>query len=101
MSEFIPLARADDVPPGSGVVVEHCGKRIALFNVAGEFYAVDAACPHQGGPIHEGYLVDHTITCPWHAWTFDLRTGECFMSPDTPLTNYEVRIERGEIQVML
>lgn len=49
---------------------------VALFNVDGEFYALDGVCPHQGGPLGKGCLTGAIITCPWHGWQFDVRSGE-------------------------
>jgi nitrite reductase (NADH) small subunit len=48
---------------------------LALFHVAGDFFVLDGVCPHQGGPLGKGSLCDHIVTCPWHGWQFDVRTG--------------------------
>jgi len=49
---------------------------MALYSVGGEVYCVQAFCPHLEGPLFQGTVAGTRVTCPWHAWTFDLRTGE-------------------------
>ncbi|MDQ3677220.1 MAG: nitrite reductase (NAD(P)H) small subunit [Actinomycetota bacterium] len=67
--------RVDDVPPGEGRAVTLAGRRIALFRVPGGWYALDAACPHQGGPLADGIVCDRAVICPLHERRFDLATG--------------------------
>ncbi len=76
MAEFVRVASRSELAPGQLKAVEVDGRRIALANVNGEFYAFDASCPHQGGPLHEGTLYDYTLDCPLHHFTYDVRTGE-------------------------
>jgi 3-phenylpropionate/trans-cinnamate dioxygenase ferredoxin subunit len=86
-----------DIPPGGRKVIEAEGKRIAVFNLAGEFFALLDRCPHQGGPLSGGILCGLTqseapgtyrfsragefIRCPWHQWEFDIRTGKSWFDP--------------------
>ena len=73
---------------------------VAVFNLNGEFYAIDNTCPHQGGPLGEGYLEDTgVVSCPWHSWNFDIRTGESPIDPDMKVRSYPVRVESGELIV--
>jgi ferredoxin-NADP reductase/nitrite reductase/ring-hydroxylating ferredoxin subunit len=81
MSETIRLAGAADIAPGSGRRVEAKGKRIAVFNVAGRYHAIDDTCSHQGGPLSEGTLNGPVVTCPWHAADFDVTTGAVLSPP--------------------
>ncbi len=97
---FIRVANVNDVPLGTGkLVMGPFEKPIALFNVEGEFYAINYICPHMGGPLGEGMLNGYVVTCPWHGWTFDVRTG----LPDHPgghsVSAYNVRLEGNEIYV--
>ena len=82
MSDFVTVARTEDIPPGTGKTVEVNGVWIALFNVDGSFFAVDNTCPHAGGPIGEGKLSGEIVTCPWHGWQFNVRTGERVGNPE-------------------
>ena len=68
--------RIDDVPLGEGRVVTLDGRRIAVFRAAGGWYALDAACPHLGGPLADGIVCDRAVICPLHDRRYDLATGE-------------------------
>jgi 3-phenylpropionate/trans-cinnamate dioxygenase ferredoxin component len=76
MPERVRIAACSDVPPGSGRVVVALGRVLALFNLEGEYFAVDNSCPHRGGPLGEGHLAGCIVTCPWHGWQFDVKTGK-------------------------
>ena len=92
--------RADEIPPGSSKVVQVGEHVVAIFNVEGRLHAIDNTCPHQGGPLGEGYLEDDAIvSCPWHGWTFDVRTGVSPIDPEMKVTCYRVRVESGDILV--
>lgn len=99
MSEYLSLAKTDDVPVGEGRTFVAGSKQIAVFNVNGEFHAIDNTCVHQGGPLGEGFLEGTMVTCPWHAWRYDVTTGECSFNPGARVDSYTVRVENGEIQV--
>lgn len=99
MSEYLSVAKANDIPVGEGRVFVTGGKQIAVFNVNGEFHAIDNTCVHQGGPLGEGFLEGTVVTCPWHAWKYDVTTGECTFNPRARVDTYTVRVENGDIQV--
>lgn len=89
--------REDDVPPGEGRNITLEGKRIAIFRTDTGWYAVDAVCPHRGGPLADGIVCDHAVTCPLHDRAFDLRTGE---SPSGDrVTAYPVEVREGGVYV--
>jgi nitrite reductase (NADH) small subunit len=67
---------AGDIPFGEGRAVTVGGRRIAVFNTPTGWYALDAACPHQGGPLADGILSDSCVACPLHDRRYDLRSGE-------------------------
>ena len=90
------------IPPGASKVVEINEHVVAIFNLGGEFYAIDNVCPHQGGPLGEGYLEDTgVVSCPWHAWNFNIRTGLSPIDPDVKVSCYPVRVEDGEVIVQI
>jgi nitrite reductase/ring-hydroxylating ferredoxin subunit len=101
MSKFITVAKTQDVLPGTGRTVEVQGVWIALFNVDGSFFAVDNTCPHAGGPIGEGSLSGDVVTCPWHGWQFNVRTGERAGNPNFTVACCPVRVEGEQIQIAL
>lgn len=90
----IKLANVDDIPLGKGIVVSlPDGREIALFNIDHKIFALDNACPHMGGPLGEGELEGCIVTCPWHGWQFDVKTGACINMPgdDSKVIPIEVR----------
>jgi len=99
MPSFVKLATLDELPPGSMKEVEVEGLVIGLFNVGGEISAMDGICPHQGGPLVEGDLEGCKVTCPWHGWEFDVRTGRTSVGPKIVQTIYPVKISENDILV--
>ncbi len=97
--DFVRVARVADVPPGQAIAVTVGERELALFHLDGAFYAVDNACPHQGGPLCEGWTQGASVTCPWHAWTFDLRTGALADDDEPSIDVHEVRVEGDAIMV--
>jgi NAD(P)H-dependent nitrite reductase small subunit len=99
--DFVTVARVADVAPGTGKAVVVGEREVALFNVDGIFYALDNTCPHQGGPLAEGWIEGTQVTCPWHAWTFKLADGKmtlgdfaCVDAFETQVAGEDVRISR-------
>jgi nitrite reductase (NADH) small subunit len=85
----------DDVPPGEGRAITIDGRRVALFRAAGGWHAIDAACPHRGGPLADGIVCDDAVICPLHERRFDLRTGAGLTTQDGVAAHgVEVRGER-------
>ena len=97
--EFVTVARVADVAPGTAKAVIVGQREIALFNVDGTFYALDNTCPHQGGPLAEGWIEGTRVTCPWHAWTFDLTTGGMTLGDFACVDTFEVRIDNDAVRV--
>jgi nitrite reductase/ring-hydroxylating ferredoxin subunit len=100
MAGFVKVAKTDEIAPGQGKMVEVGGKKIALFNVEGSFYAIDDTCTHRGGPLSEGFLDGREVTCPWHGARFDVTTGE-MLGPPAPerVARYPVKVEGRDIEV--
>jgi nitrite reductase (NADH) small subunit len=103
MSDFIKVANKSDLPSGQGMVVEIDGRPIALFNVNGEFHALDNVCPHRGGPLGEGYVdcSNMTVQCPWHGWSFNLASGVSPVNPRAKVEKFDVKVEGEEVKVSL
>jgi nitrite reductase/ring-hydroxylating ferredoxin subunit len=101
MPEWIRVAAAAELQPGAcGEYV--AGERIiALFNVDGQFHALDGICPHQGGPLGKGTLCGQVVTCPWHGFQFDVTTGQHQTSKSLVHPTFPVKIENGEILVFV
>lgn len=101
MSRWLAVGRVEDCPPGAlfECVVEETV--VALFNVAGEYHALDGVCPHQGGPLGKGQLSGKCVTCPWHGWQFDVCTGQHALNVRIVQPRFAVRVEDGVILVEL
>jgi nitrite reductase/ring-hydroxylating ferredoxin subunit len=96
---FVKVATVGDIPEGTVKHIVVHDKPMALARVDGQFYAVNAVCPHRGGPLAEGTLNGCILTCPLHGWTFDVRSG----LPDHPgghsISAYEVRVDGEDVLV--
>jgi len=90
-----------DVPSGEGRIVEAAGLSLAVFNVEGRYYAIDNLCPHRGGPLGEGDLDGSVVSCPWHAWRWDVTTGANVNNPAVKVACYAVLEEGGALFVEL
>jgi len=103
MSEFIKIANASDLPAGQSMIVEVGGRSIAVFNVSGQFYALDNTCTHRGGPLGEGFVDRNNLTvqCPWHGWTYCLMNGASPLNSMAKVETFEVQIEGEEIKLAL
>ena len=100
--EFLPVATVDELGNGERIILDVGGETIAIFNIAGEYFAIADVCSHDDGPVAEGELSDHEIACPRHGAKFDLRTGKALSLPaviDIPA--YPVRIEDNDILIGL
>jgi nitrite reductase (NADH) small subunit len=96
---FVAVARVSDVAPGTGTAVLVGEREIALFNAGDTFYALDNTCPHQGGPLAEGWIEGKTVTCPWHAWCFRMTDGTMTLGDYASVDVFDVRVENGEVSV--
>ncbi len=95
------VARVEDVPQGSGRIVQAGEQEVALFHCDDGFYATQAKCLHMGGPVGRGKLEGCVVSCPWHGWQYDVRTGENEFDRAIRLENFEVVVEDGEVKVVL
>ena len=77
------------------------GRHVALFRLGDEFFALDNMCLHRGGPLCEGPIESGVVTCPWHGWSYEIRTGTMVQDPRVGVSKHEVRIEGEEISVRL
>ena len=106
----VVVAGADEIAPGERKLVMVGGRSIGVFNVGGEYYALRNRCPHQGGPLCEGFqfaplraavpgepydrgVEGAIIRCPWHGWEFDIRTGNSWFDPQrTRVRAYRAKV---------
>lgn len=95
------VASTADCPPGASLEAVAGDRIVALFNVGGEFFALDGVCPHQGGPLGKGRLEGCILTCPWHGWQFDVRDGQHQLSATIRQERFGVRVEGDAVLVEL
>jgi 3-phenylpropionate/trans-cinnamate dioxygenase ferredoxin subunit len=110
------IAAVADIPPGTRRVAAVAGRAVVVFNLGGEFFALNDRCPHRGGSLHLGVqtgLVEASepgcyrysrkgemIKCPWHGWEFDVRTGQSWCDPArVRARRYAVAVEAGSALV--
>jgi 3-phenylpropionate/trans-cinnamate dioxygenase ferredoxin subunit len=99
--EFVQVAAVDDLSDGERLFVE-IGEQltIVLFRIAGEYFAIEDVCTHDGGPLGEGDLEGYQVICPRHGAHFDVKTGKALSLPAmVDIGAYPVRIVDGQIEV--
>ncbi len=101
MPDFVKCASLSELEPGSCKTVEAAGKAIALFNVDDAVYCLDNTCLHRGGPLGEGILEGDVVTCPWHMWQYNVRTGENLRDSSIKVASYPFQVEGNDIQVRI
>lgn len=108
-----------DFPEGTHRVVELNGRKIGVFNIGGNYYALPSLCPHQLGPLCSGKVsgtlissqeIDwqlrwehdgEIVTCPWHGLEFHIPSGQCLAFSEIRLRSYKVWVEDGSIKIWL
>lgn len=111
------VCSVDELPPGQRLIVDVAGRRIGVFNVDGQFYALHNGCPHKGGALCEGPVVGTTLAtrerefvygrsgqlvrCAWHGWEFDIATGRAIADPRFRARSYPVVVDAGAVVVLV
>jgi 3-phenylpropionate/trans-cinnamate dioxygenase ferredoxin subunit len=100
--DFYKVAEKDELPNGERIFVEIGENYLVVFNIAGDFYAIEDLCSHDDGPLGDGDLSGHEVACPRHGARFDVRNGKALTFPaveDIPA--YPVRVVDDKIEVGL
>ena len=92
--------RVDDVPLGEGRAITLDGRRIAIFRSAAGWFALDAVCPHRGGPLADGIVCDNAVICPLHDRRYDLASGEA-LNADDAVAAHSVQLQGARVYVTL
>jgi nitrite reductase/ring-hydroxylating ferredoxin subunit len=98
--ERVQVLRVGELEPGRLAYVDVEGLPVALANVDGTIYAFGDTCRHEGGPLSAGVLIDDTVTCPWHGWTYSVRSGKSLVPPvGLRIPTYPVVIEGDAVLI--
>lgn len=100
MSEWVDVANEGDIRAGSCKIVDVDDAIIAVYNLAGEYFAIEDVCTHDGGELASGEVENDTVICPRHGARFCIRNGKALTAPayeDVPC--FPVRLQEGKIQV--
>lgn len=100
MSEWIDVTQADNLPPGQCKLVDVDDVTVAVYNIDGNFYAIEDTCTHDGGELATGVVEGNEVICPRHGARFCIKTGEALTAPAyEDVDCYPVRLRDGVIQV--
>ena len=99
MGQFFKAAKAADVASGKLRCVEIGGRRIALFSLGDEIYALDDLCTHESERLSEGTMDRDEIACPLHKARFNVRTGQSSTGQTDTIERYNVRIADGDVEI--
>lgn len=96
------MCRLEALPAGRPTLHEVAGRRLALVRLGEVVHAVDDECPHAGGPLSQGAVLDGTIICPYHTWMFDLASGACVAGGrSASVAVYAARVVGADVWVEL
>ncbi|MFN9038325.1 MAG: Rieske (2Fe-2S) protein [Planctomyces sp.] len=94
---LIPLIDTTELPPGTCREVVAAGRVFAVYNVDGQFHALDGICPHAGGPLGKGTLRGGVVTCPWHGWQFHVATGQHCLNARICAASFPTELQNGQV----
>ena len=101
MSNFFKVAKEGTVPEGEGRAFAVEGRMVGVYLIDGEHFALNDFCPHMGASLASGYVEDHAVSCPWHAWRFNVKDGTWLDNPRIRTECYTVRVKAGMIEVQI
>ena len=100
MAQWVRLCGVAEAPAeGEVIEAEAQGVSLCLARVNGELSALDNWCPHRQGPLGQGWVEGNTVVCPWHAWSFDVRSGRSEFPGNERVAVFPVRVVGEEVLV--
>ena len=99
MPVWYRVASVAELPVGGAMECLAGDRIVAIFNVGGAIHALDGVCPHQGGPLGKGTLAGAIVTCPWHGWQFNVKTGQHCLNPRIEHRTFPVQVRGDEVFV--
>jgi len=97
LATSVKVGSSEDVPEGGSRSFDAGGRKVAVFRLGGALFALDGTCPHRGGPLGEGTVAAGIVTCPWHGWRFEVKSGACLNVPGKTQPCFAAREEGGSI----
>lgn len=95
---WLDVGALTDIPHRGGRVVRTPRGCVAVFRAADDtVFALDNSCPHKGGPLSDGIVHGHNVTCPLHSMVFSMATGAALGPDEAQVRTHGVRIESGRI----
>ncbi len=101
MSDFQFVCELSEIPDGEGRSFVVGKTVVGLFRTRQEIHAIADACPHMAASLSVGYFEDYIVTCPLHAWQFDVRDGSWCDNPRVQTKTYETRIVEGKVEIRI
>jgi nitrite reductase (NADH) small subunit len=100
MSMWIDVGSTQDIPRLGARVVRLGALAIAVFRTADDsYFALDDRCPHRGGPLAQGIVHGHKVTCPLHNFVIDLESGSAVAPDEGCVRRHAVKIEAGRLML--
>ena len=100
MSDWVDVGPADEFPAGSRQTVDVDDVPIIVFNLDGEYFAIEDVCTHDYSSLDDGELDGDEIICPRHGARFNVRTGKALTAPAyEAIATFPVRVRNGSVQV--
>ena len=101
MAKFVKVGnRSEFQDLEAGKLVDAGGQSIAIFDLGGNYYAIENTCPHRGGPLAEGEMNGEEVICPWHGARFNIKTGDVVAPPASQgVKSFPVRVTGDDVEV--
>jgi nitrite reductase (NADH) small subunit len=97
MTASVRVASVAEIPVGSALEVVAFDRVVAIYHTEQGFFALDGVCPHAGGPLAQGQVLDGEVACPWHGWRYELATGRNCVNPAIQARSFAVRVEGEDV----
>ncbi len=92
-----PIGPVTSFPVNKGVCIDADGRKIAVFNVTGQYYGIDDTCPHRGASLSQGSVQGTKVHCPWHGAEVDVRTGQCGPPAQRPVDTHDISCDGQQL----
>lgn len=95
------MCKLSELSPGTSIEKRIMARRIAVFNVDGKLYGLESDCKHMKASLQKGRVQNEIVTCPWHHWQYEIKTGRCLTVDKFQLKTYAVEVEGDDVYLIL